>query len=708
MRVININTYIKILLSFLILTNSLIAENLTISGKVLSAGDNKPLIGAVVRINDSDKGAVTNKDGSFSISGLSTGILELRFSYVGYTPDKLSFNLKNDTNIIVFLQETAINYDAVVVTGTRFPRKIKESPVLTEIITNKEIEKSGAVDITKVLEDMSSIDFTPNAHGANASMHGLGPEYVLFLLDGERIAGDMRGNINFSRLNTMNIERIEIVKGAASTLYGSKAIGGVVNIITKQPDNSIGLDFNSRYASYNDLLIGAGVNFKRNWLSSKSSLVFKRSDGFDLKPETVFRTVEEYYDISFDQKFNIKATEKLNLSLGGTYYILERFDAARKYWFKHKKFYDFAYNLGADYTVTDQIKFKLDWNSDKYDTYDVLEKMNNEERMQDQHKFDAARLTVNLTNIARHNIILGAEYIDETVNSPRTTGGKKDANNIVGFLQVDYNLFGKILIVPGFRVDKHSKFGTFLSPKFSAMYTINDINLRASYSRGFKSPSLKELYMSWDHGGAGPYVTGNESLQPETSDHFSFSLEFQHSIFNLTSSVFRTDLKDMIDVRPEIGSPNSFFYENVSSAMTQGAEFIIKVVPLKGLTFSAGYTFVDTENKDTGRDLLNRAKHFGNFSLAYYLSNLALNTNLRAKFTGKKLFEEIENADNSDYTQIYQSPYVIWKLNFSKDFSSLFNINFGIDNLFDYKDVDYLLTPGRVFYIGLGISYSRE
>ncbi len=143
-------------------------------------------------------------------------------------------------------------------------------------------------------------------------MQGMDSKYVLFLVDGERIAGEVNGDIDYSMLNMENIERIEVIKGASSSLYGSNAIGGVINIITKNITDSFEGKFYSRYSKYNELATGGGISLKKGIIGSRTSANYNRTDGYDLTPESSHDwTQNPYTSLSINQKFEITPGSRL-------------------------------------------------------------------------------------------------------------------------------------------------------------------------------------------------------------------------------------------------------------------------------------------------------------------------------------------------------------------------------------------------------------
>jgi outer membrane receptor for ferrienterochelin and colicins len=698
----------KLILSlFFMLSFSIAANGGTIKGRVVSAKDASTLIGANVMLVGTTLGAATDSDGLFRIDNVPTGSYKIKASFMGFKDVTLNVALgKYETVTVNFkLKESVFNLDAVVVTATRTEKALKDVPMLTELISRRQLETTGTVTVQDALEDLPGVEFSPDAHGANIMINGLGPKYILFLVDGERVAGEVKGNIDFSRQNTANIERIEVVKGASSSLYGSNAIGGVVNIITQKVKSPLELNFNSRIGKYNELALNGSLGLKRKNFTSRTDFIKKSSDGYDLFPEHQNRqTVEEYKDLTLIQKFTYKPFERLKLSGSASYFERERFDLSRKYKFKHPKYYGVTYDAGAEYSFENQAMIKASWHSDVYDTKDVMERIQNEERRTYRHRASSGRLVSNF-NLGEANLItVGTELLQEEVFSTRITDTTHHADDWVIFAQDEIKLGNALDIVGGFRFDQHSEYGSHFSPKISTMYQLLPFNIRATYGMGFKAPTLKEMYMNWDHGGGGPYVYGNPDLKPETSNYGSFSVEFINNNFNSSVSLFRTDLKNMIDSRITPNDPNTYLYGNVAKAMVQGAELLMKIDVGLGIAVSGGYSFVDTENKETGNVLFGRAKHSGLFKLEYINNTYGFNCNLRGKFVGEKLWDEYEDEDTGDLVQYKQAPYAIWRFNFNTKFFSYFNLTFGVDNIFDYMDKSYLITPGRRYYGGISLA----
>lgn len=190
---------------------------------------------ANIIIKNTTLGTVTDLDGNYVLPISHPGQYTIVVKYAGFIPVEKQISFSNDTTINFCLKEDILHLNEVTVTGTRTPKLLKDAPVITRVISSEQIKKINAVTVKDLLEiELPGLEFTRQMDGQTAiNMQGMSGKYVLFLIDGERMAGETLNNVDYNRLNTENIERIEIVRGASSALYGSNAIGGVVNIITK-------------------------------------------------------------------------------------------------------------------------------------------------------------------------------------------------------------------------------------------------------------------------------------------------------------------------------------------------------------------------------------------------------------------------------------------------------------------------------------------
>ena len=219
-------------------------------GRVINESG-KPIVGVNVEIVDSGLGTTTDSDGFFSLSlDKNLEYLSIKLSHIGYSPKTIE--LSNFDNMDFILYESSLKVNPIVTTGLRRKSYIKDVPVRTHVINTEDIKNSGVASIKDLLElAIPNVQNVMSSHAGisndNVKIQGLDNRYMLFLVDGARVSGEFAGNLDFNMLNLSNVERIEIIEGGMSSLYGSSAIGGVVNIITKKPEKSYEFDFSYFY-----------------------------------------------------------------------------------------------------------------------------------------------------------------------------------------------------------------------------------------------------------------------------------------------------------------------------------------------------------------------------------------------------------------------------------------------------------------------------
>src|SRR5664280_808156 len=316
------------IISFLFIIPSVIfSQGVKLSGRVTDS-DTSVIAGATISITGTTYGTVTDKMGYYKISKIEPGTYTIRASFVGFETEEQKVTIHyDDVNSLNFsLKEANIDLNEVVVTGTKSEKTIKNVPVLTQVISARKMLELGLTNVTDALQTMvPGINVSHQGTLVTVTLQGMDAKYVLFLIDGERIAGEVDGDIDYSMLNLQNIDRIEVIKGASSSLYGSNAIGGVINIITKKINEPFDAKFYSRYSKYNELYSGGSIALKKGIIGSRTSINFSRTDGYDVTPETPHDwTQNPYNSFSVNQKFEITPTPHLFLVPYFTYYQFER------------------------------------------------------------------------------------------------------------------------------------------------------------------------------------------------------------------------------------------------------------------------------------------------------------------------------------------------------------------------------------------------
>ncbi|GKT30577.1 Vitamin B12 transporter BtuB-like protein [Aduncisulcus paluster] len=265
-------------------TQTLLAQTASLFGKVKEKESDNSLCGASVYIEGSTQGCASNSNGDYQIKNLKIGEYTLLVSFSGFKTASKTISLKEGENRINFeLEESQSELGEVVITGTGTHYKIGDVPVQTEIITKKDIEEINGRNLEEIISNISSsFDYTSSSMGTNIKINGLGKDYVLILLNGKRLTGGVGGYTDLSRIDFDNIKQVEIIKGASSTLYGSDAIAGVINIITKKSKQKFEVNSNTRVGAHGELKQFNSLSFRKNKFQSKTTYSYKQTDGWQL------------------------------------------------------------------------------------------------------------------------------------------------------------------------------------------------------------------------------------------------------------------------------------------------------------------------------------------------------------------------------------------------------------------------------------------
>ncbi len=698
-------SFLKYLLpaGMLLLSALVYPQEATLSG-VVSDNTGIPVQAATVAITGTTLGSATDQNGYYHISRIKPGNYNVRISLVGYETREVLINIPQADNHADFtIKESSINLNEVVITGTRSEKMIKNVPVITQVISARQMLNLGLTNVTGALQNMvPGLDISQYGTRTSITLQGMSSKYVLFLIDGEKIAGEVNGDIDYSILNLENIDRIEVIKGASSSLYGSNAIGGVINILTNPINEDFDGKFYTRYTKFNELYSGGGISFKKGPVGSSTSLNFSHTDGYDNTPDTPHDwTQNPYSSFTVNQKFEIKPGPGFMLVPYVNFYQFERGNVSARP--AHDLYQDLSAGLKGKIFAGEN-SFNFSFYRDRYDAYDVLELLNDRKDRVSYNIINTLRTQGNFILSERNSLIAGFEYNFENLFSERIEGGIKDAGEAVAYLQEDIQM-GILNIVAGIRGSYHSNYGFNAAPKISLLLKHGPLNFRASTGTGFRSPSLKELYMNFDHFGEW-YIIGNTQLKPESSRYISGSVEFLKPWNNSSVTVYRNSLTDMITDRWLTDSVQlTRQYQNIASASVFGIDVLSKQKLFGGLWISTGYSFVNSYDDQTGLQLYGTTKHSGNISLDYNYRKryYALTARVYCKIMGEKFYEITEEGTFID------KPYSSFRFTVSQEYKWI-RITTGVDNVFNLVLPDNInfISPGRRFFIGINLDFSKS
>lgn len=688
---------------FLFLPAVIFSQEVSISGHI-KVSDNNSVSGATIVIKGTSIGTVTDTKGFYYVKKIKPGTYSLRVSLLGYETQERSITiLKEDINADFTLKESNINLNEVVVTGTRSEKTLKNVPVITQVISARQMLELGITTVAGALQNVvPGLDISQFGTRTSITLQGMDAKYVLFLVDGERIAGEVNGDIDYSMLNLENIDRIEIIKGASSSLYGSNAIGGVINIITKKILDPFDAKFYSRYSKYNELFSGGGIGIKKGIFGSRTSFNYSRTDGYDITPESPHDwTQNPYSSFSINQKFEITPLSRLSIVPYFGYYQFERGNVSARP--AHDLYQDMNAGLKGQYYFG---KHSIDFSyyRDRYNTFNVLELLDNKKESVSYDIIQTLRTQGNFHLSDKNNLITGLEYNFENLFSVRNEGGLKGEGEAVIYAQEDLSLGERWNLVTGIRASHHSSYGLNAAPKISAIFKQGFLNFRASVGTGFRSPALKELYMNFDHFGEW-YIIGNTQLKPESSKYISGSMEFSKPWNNSSFTVYRNVLSDMITDRwlPD-SAQMTRQYQNIASASVYGIDIISKQNICDGLWLNTGYSYVHSYDNQTRLQLYGTTKHSGNISVDYSFrkKNYSFKAQVYCKLMGEKFYEITTE-------RLYRDrPYATWRITISQEYKWL-RLSTGVDNLFSIiipQNVNFI-SPGRRFFTGLNFNFGK-
>ncbi len=585
--------------------------------------------------------------------------------------------------------------EPVVVTATRLEEPLEQVPSTVTVVSEEEIQTRQYRTVEEILRSIPGVDVQRSGSLGKLTtvrIRGANPTQIQVLIDGVRVKSPTTGDFDFGDLTVDNIERIEVVRGPQSTLYGADAIGGVINIITKKgtgkPKFSVSFE-GGNFETFRERASLDGTVGKADY-----ALAFSRTDTngqFDN---------DQYNNTTFSGRVGYQVLDNARLSFIARYMNAEKgipfdtifpdFDPEKDrsqeddflllttQW-EHAVFPWWDYRLRLS-TVDSDLTFK--------DPPDVSQIDINRKEVEWQNNFHYKDLDT---------LTVGFEWRKEKGTSENFFFGFFDVfDRSVTlrsfFAQNQLRLFQRLFLTAGVRVDDHSTFGTEVTPRVAAAYLLQatGTKFRASYGEGFRAPTLNELFFPG---------FGNPNLQPEESKSWDVGFEqrlFQERLrFGVT--YFRNDFKNLIQTI-EV-SPGIFAPENVGRARTEGVEMEVALEPVRTLSIAANYTYLEPKDRITNQELRRFARNRWNIS-ATYRPIERLTTSLIVHVVSSQ-FESTLVGRNEGYTRVDLAA----SYDLLSNLKPLENLQlFGrIENLLDedYQEVFGFPALGLNFLIGL-------
>jgi outer membrane receptor for ferrienterochelin and colicins len=646
---------------------------------------------------------------------------------------------ENDTS----LKKEQLN--EVVVTATRTERQLSSLPLPITIITSEAIAKTGVTRLNEILNEQTGVILIPDQSGFEGiQMQGLDAAYTMILIDGLPLVGRSSGVLDLSRVSVGNIDRIEIVKGASSALYGSEAMGGVINVITKRPKKDMfSGTLSYRYATFNTNDINTNILWKKKKFSADLFTNFYSSDGYDLDKTTTLKNVEKFYNYTIHPKLYYNFSENLKLIVGNRFYNQKMDNIAIIDSENHK-------GVAKENEWNSQIKFEQKWNSKLYAEYELYAtNYKNDSFLNDENNLLYDKTYYNqwlfrpeirtILSIKKNKLITGVGLNYETLDRTYFETNVKFNSQYV-FVQYDYNPTDKWNILAGFRYDNHSEYASQLSPKLAVNYKFNNsFSLKGSVGYGYKAPDFRQLFFDFTNPSVGytvlgynvaerrlnqfeeegqilnrvPGISFENLLEAESAVNFNFGTFYKKNKLKLEVNAFYNSITNLIDTRvvaQKTNGQNIFSYFNTSAVFTYGVEINSTYNFTNEFVVSLGYQYLTAKdesvvdnfeqyqyirnsqlqtikiNKSDYFGLYNRSKHTANIKFLYTIPKVKTDVNLRVFFRSKYGMYDTNGNQILDKYDKFVDDYFITNLSASKYITDKLTVQIGANNLLDYTD----------------------
>lgn len=615
-----------------------------VEGRVVAEGSGQSIPGATVRVRGAGVGAAADIDGRFVLADVAAGEARLIVSAVGFAPSEMRVTVRSGASVWVeaVLAEETLETGAVVVTATRAAKALEDVAVPTTVVDATAMRQQGAVRLGEVLEAVPGL-FLFDDHGTGLQVQGFSPDYTLVLLDGEPVVGRTAGTLDLDRLTVAGVARVEVVEGPSSSLYGSEALAGVINLVTDLP--APGVETGSlrlRAGSFGQSDAAAEAAVGRDRWAARVLLNRYGSDGYDLTPDAFGPTTPAFTDWTADLRARADlgaARLRLGARLAaqnqaGAFALVE--DATEVPYDDTASRVDWSVHPELTVPVGDRLRLTTTLYGARYAT-ETRYRRQSDGALSYADDFDQryakAEAQVDASWSARHFTIAGAGVIDERLAGDRYTpdasGAAPSAQQLYAFAQHEWAPSRLLEVNASARFDAHTDYAARLTPKLSALVRPSEsVRLRASVGSGFKAPAFRQLYLAFTNAAAGYSVFGSTRLaeglaeleaQGQVAQVFLDpaglgAIEAESSVaFNAGVSVdvvpglsvelggFWNEVSDLIETQPVAQKTNGqsvFGYFNLDHITTRGLDAQVSARPVAGLDLRASYQFLQALDRD--------------------------------------------------------------------------------------------------------------
>ncbi len=658
---------------------------------------------------------------------------------------------------------TPVELERVVVTATRSQKRLGQVPVPTSVIDAGEIEARGVRRLSDLLAEQPGIQLNYD-HGAGVQVQGFDADYTLILIDGEPVIGRTAGTLSLDRITVADVQQVEVVRGPSSSLYGSEALAGVVNVITQDPEDGLQGEVRAQYGTHNTSDASVRVAGAEGAWRGKAFVSRYASDGYTLTSSATPTTPSftNYvarstlgYALSTDTDLEVRGRlaredqSRITQMQGND---TQRFDSTGEQT-------DWSLAPTLTHTLRPGTTLELSAVASGYRTEIRLVGQNdglrlNNSRFNQRYRKGEAQLQTAWGDT--HLATVGAGYIRESVDADRVTGHRTGG---FVFVQDEWTPADWLDLVPSARLDAHSDYATRISPKLAALVRpLNGLRVRASVGSGYKAPAFRQLYLNFTNAQAGYSVFGAEEVRGgldsldanneiaallQDPSTLGGAMDAERSVsynvgvrvdlpaaLTLDANLYHNEVRDLIDTQPVARKTNGqqvFTYFNRGRVFTQGLEAELSWQPHPALDAAVSYTYLKAKDRavldqleagrifrrtDAGRDvavpvsdyagLRGRSRHRATVRFMARAESAGFTASVRGRYRSRYGFSDVNGNGIVDTDAEYAPSHAILDLTLTQTLADTVDLQVGANNLTDYTDAQY--TPefsGRTWFVGL-------
>ena len=681
-----------------------------VTGRVFDSSSKNPISNVNIYFPKEKVGATTDLNGNFQIEYKFDFPTTMEVAHIGYQTLYQTIDKNSSIGIDLALKKTFIKMDELVVTATRTKKLHKNVPIATEVINKSEIKRSGATNIADLLAQRSGVSLQTSVEGGSVlNLLGLDSRYILILVDGQPINGKFNNRVSLDQIQTYNVDKIEIVKGPSSSLYGSEAMAGVINIITTNELFEKSYDFSVRANNTENNVRNDGFGSGSSYLNFKINQPFKnlnmslnvnlqeinRDQSIELIEIDLLKkqflesilsfNVFENHDLSFKvNTYDQSESGKSKLMVTNT--KIQRNNLSFSHAFKN-------------YTQT--------ITSSTYKRNYLQNRPWGELERDDLTKESFVEYEGLFTKkIGKTDINSGIEIHSASYSSDRIKDGNQSILNKSIFLQTSFDVVEKFNFIIGIRNDDFSEYSSVINPRIGMMYSIDkNWKLRTAWGKGFRAPSFMERFIDWNHAQFNYSVQGNSQLKPEISNGTTLGVEYTDpSRHQISLMLYHTDFSNLIN--DYVIQPGLLSYQNIESATFSGLELMHQWKVSNYFNSRVSINWLDNRD-EKNNPIPNTMPLSINGNLSYFNDN-NVRTTFIVKWVAPYLPQEFDpskgifvNADKK------LNGYAIIDLTGSKVFYDFINVRFGINNLTNYIDNRFGPFVGRSAFLEFSTNINK-